>query len=48
LLSIQTTAKSCIRGLCTNEAWTYLVAGGTDGSLSVFELGKSGKERFAK
>jgi hypothetical protein len=26
----------------------YLVAGASDGSLSIFELGKAGKERFMK
>lgn len=34
--------------MCTSSGATYLVAGASDGTLSVFELGPPGKERFMK
>jgi hypothetical protein len=45
---IQTAAKACIRGLCFNGGHSYLVSGATDGTLSIFELGRLRGERFTK
>ncbi len=44
----QTTAASCIRGLCLSTGGSYMVAGSVDGSLSIFELGRLKQERFTK
>jgi hypothetical protein len=45
---IQSGAKSCIRGMCMNGGGSYLVTGATDGTLSIFELGRPKGERFTK
>lgn len=45
---IQSSAQSCIRGLCMSAGGSYLVAGAQDGSLSIFELGRIKGERFTK
>jgi len=34
--------------LCLSAGGSYLVAGATDGSLSIFELNKPRSERFSK
>ena len=34
--------------MCVSQGAYYLVTGSADGIISVFELGKPGKERFAK
>ena len=48
MTSAQSSSRSNIRGLCTGSGGNYLVGGAADGSLSIFELGKAGKERFMK
>eukprot|EP00349_Pseudokeronopsis_sp_Brazil_P009175 CAMPEP_0202961928 /NCGR_PEP_ID=MMETSP1396-20130829/6027_1 /ASSEMBLY_ACC=CAM_ASM_000872 /TAXON_ID= /ORGANISM="Pseudokeronopsis sp., Strain Brazil" /LENGTH=316 /DNA_ID=CAMNT_0049682157 /DNA_START=155 /DNA_END=1105 /DNA_ORIENTATION=- len=48
LASIQSQSRSCIRGLTLSDGGYYLFAGASDGSMSVFEMGKPGKERFIK
>lgn len=48
LCKIQTPEKSCIRGLCLSTGGSYLVAGASDGVLSIFELGRPKGERFTK
>lgn len=39
---------SCLRGLCVNDGASYMVAGATDGSLTVFEMGRPKQERFTQ
>ena len=48
MFKLQTTARACIRGLCVNDGASYLVGAGTDGTLSVLEIGKPKGERFSK
>lgn len=45
---VQTQAMSCIRGMCISAGGSYLVAVASDGSLSIFELGRIKGERFTK
>ena len=45
---MQTQSKVCIRGMCTNIALSYLFTGHSDGSISIFELGRPRAERFTK
>jgi WD40 repeat protein len=47
-VSLQLRSHSPIRSMCLSLGSFYLVAASLDGSLSILELGKPGKERFIK